>query len=302
MTPADDRPADKKALAQGLITYILWGFTALYWPLIKQAGALELLANRVLWSLVLVAIMLVVLRKPWAWLKSLRYLWPRLLGASVFIALNWLTYIWAVNNGHVAESSLGYFLNPLLNVVLGMIVFGERPAKQSLVGIGFAAVGVAVIAVVMTRTIWVALVLASSFAIYGVFKKRAVLGALEGLAVESGVLLPFALGYLIWLGPEQHLGTGVAPTLLLIGAGVITAGPLWMFAMAAPKIPLGTLGMMQFISPTLQLLIGIFVLHQQVPPLYFVGLALVWVGLGFYLTGSLRNTRRAALVAGQLPD
>ena len=302
MKPIDDRAADKKATAQGLVTYILWGFTALYWPLIKQAGALELLANRVVWSLVLVVIMLLVLRKPWTWLKSLRFLWPRLLGASVFIALNWLTYIWAVNNGHVAEASLGYFLNPLLNVVLGMIVFAERPAKQSLLGIGFAAIGVAVIAVVMTKTIWVALVLATSFAIYGVFKKRAVLGALEGLAVESGVLVPVALGYLVWLGPSQHLGTGVGPTLLLIGAGVITAGPLYLFAMAAPRIPLGTLGMMQFISPTIQLLTGIFVLHQAVPPLYFVGLALVWVGLGFYLTGSLRSTRRAALVAGQLPD
>jgi chloramphenicol-sensitive protein RarD len=297
--PTDEGGTDRKATAQGLITYILWGFTALYWPLIKQAGALELLANRIVWSLVLVVIMLVVLRRPWTWLKSLRFLWPRLLGASVFIALNWLTYIWAVNNGHVAEASLGYFLNPLLNVILGMIVFGERPARQSLVGIGFAAIGVAVIAVVMTKTIWVALVLATSFAIYGVFKKRAVLGALEGLAVESGLLVPIALGYLIWLGPSQHLGTGVAPTLLLIGAGVITAGPLWLFAIAAPRIPLGTLGMMQFISPTIQLMTGIFVLHQQVPPLYFVGLALVWVGLGFYLTGSLRNTRRLALVAGE---
>jgi chloramphenicol-sensitive protein RarD len=299
--PTDERAVDRKALAQGLTTYILWGFTALYWPLIKQAGALELLANRVLWSLVLVVVMLLVLRRSWTWLRNLRFIWPRLLAASIFIALNWLTYIWAVNAGHVAEASLGYFLNPLLNVILGMIVFGERPARQSLVGIGFAAIGVAVIAVVMTKTIWVALVLATSFAIYGVLKKRAVLGALEGLAVESGVLVPVALGYLIWLGPSQHLGTGVGPTLLLIGAGVITAGPLYLFAMAAPRIPLGTLGMMQFISPTIQLLTGIFVLHQQVPPLYFVGLALVWVGLGFYLTGSLRNTRRMALVA-DLPN
>jgi len=286
-------------MAQGLTTYILWGFTALYWPLIKQAGALELLANRVIWSLVLVVIMLVVLRRPWTWLKSLRFIWPRLLAASVFIALNWLTYIWAVNAGHVAEASLGYFLNPLLNVVLGMLIFRERLARQSLVGIGFAAIGVAVIAVVMTKTIWVALVLATTFAVYGVFKKRAVLGALEGLAVESGVLVPIALGYLIWLGPSQHLGTGVGPTLLLIGAGVITAGPLWLFAIAAPRIPLGTLGMMQFISPTIQLMTGIFVLGQRVPTLYWVGLGLVWVGLGFYLTGSLRNTRRAALVAGE---
>jgi len=151
----------------------------------------------------------------------------------------------------------------------------------------------------MTKTIWVALVLATTFAVYGVFKKRAVLGALEGLAVESGVLVPIALGYLIWLGPSQHLGTGVGPTLLLIGAGVITAGPLWLFAIAAPRIPLGTLGMMQFISPTIQLMTGLFILHQQVPPLYFLGLGLVWVGLGFYLTGSLRNTRRLAMVAGE---
>jgi len=206
-------------MAQGLTTYILWGFTALYWPLIKQAGALELLANRVVWSLVLVVIMLVVLRRPWSWLKSLRFVWPRLLAASVFIALNWLTYIWAVNAGHVAEASLGYFLNPLLNVVLGMIVFGERPSRQSLVGIGFAAIGVAVIAVVMTKTIWVALVLATSFAVYGVFKKACRARSPRGAGRRVRSPRTDRARYLIWLGPSQHLGTGVGPTLLLIGAG-----------------------------------------------------------------------------------
>lgn len=297
MSEQGGQPSDRKATAQGLLAYFLWGFTALYWPLIRQAGAPELLANRVLWSAVLVVAVLLVLRRPWTWVRTLRYIWPRLLAASVLIAINWLTYIWAVNAGHVAEASLGYFLNPLLNVVLGMIVFGERPTRQSLLGVGFAAIGVAVIALVMVKTVWVALLLATSFGLYGVVKKRATIGALEGLAVESGVLTPIALGYLLWLGPAQHLGTGVGPTLLLVGAGAVTAIPLWLFAIAASRIPLGTLGMMQFITPTMQLLIGIFVLHQKVPPLYFAGLALVWIGLGVYLTGSLRNARRLALVA-----
>ncbi|HET7723375.1 MAG TPA: EamA family transporter RarD [Propionibacteriaceae bacterium] len=299
MSDEGDRRTDAGATLQGLLVYVMWGFTALYWPLIKQAGALELLANRIVWSFVLVALLLVVLRKPWGWVRTLRYTWPRLLAAAVLIALNWLTYIWAVNAGHVAEASLGYFLNPLVNVVLGMAIFHERPARQSLLGIAFAAIGVAVIAFVMVKTVWVALVLAVTFGLYGVVKKRAVLGALEGLAVESGVLLPLALGYLVVLGPAGHLGTGVAPTLLLVGAGIVTMVPLWIFAIVAPRIPLSTLGMLQFVSPTLQLLTGLFVLGQRVPPLYFVGLALVWVGLGVYLTGSLRNTRRAALVAGE---
>ncbi len=293
------RRGDTRATLQGFVVYVLWGFTALYWPLIKQAGALELLANRVVWSFVLVVVLLLVLRRPWAWVRTLRYTWPRLLAAAVLIALNWLTYIWAVNAGHVAEASLGYFLNPLVNVVLGMAIFHERPTRQSLLGILFAALGVGVIAFVMAKTVWVAIVLALTFGVYGVVKKRAVLGALEGLAVESGVLVPIAVGYLLVLGPAGHLGTGVGPTLLLIGAGIVTAVPLWIFAIVAPRIPLSTLGMLQFVSPTLQLLTGLFVLGQQVPPLYFAGLALVWIGLGVYLAGSLRNTRRAALVAGE---
>ncbi|MBI4899298.1 MAG: EamA family transporter RarD [Actinobacteria bacterium] len=299
MSDEGGRRSDAGATLQGFVVYVLWGFTALYWPLIKQAGALELLAHRVVWSFVLVAVLLLVLRRPWAWVKSIRYTWPRLLTAAVLIALNWLTYIWAVNAGHVAEASLGYFLNPLVNVVLGMLIFHERPARQSLIGIAFAAIGVAVIAFVMAKTVWVALVLAVTFGVYGVAKKRAVLGALEGLTVESGVLLPIALGYLLFLGPAGHFGTGLGPTLLLIGAGIVTAVPLWIFAVVAPRIPLSTLGMLQFVSPTLQLLTGLFVLGQHVPPLYFAGLALVWVGLGVYLAGSLRNARRAALVAGE---
>ncbi len=293
------RRGDTRATLQGFIVYVLWGFTALYWPLIKQAGALELLANRVVWSFVLVVVLLLVLRRPWAWVKTLRYTWPRLLAAAVLIALNWLTYIWAVNAGHVAEASLGYFLNPLVNVVLGMVIFRERLARQSLLGILFAAIGVGVIAFVMAKTVWVAIVLAVTFGLYGVVKKRAVLGALEGLAVESGVLIPIAVGYLVVLGPAGHLGTGAGPTLLLVGAGIVTALPLWIFAIVAPRIPLSTLGMLQFVSPTLQLLTGLFVLGQRVPPLYFAGLALVWIGLGVYLMGSIRNTRRMALVAGE---
>ncbi len=271
------------------MSYVLWGVLVLFWAMLKSAGAWELLAHRIVWSFVFVVVCLLVLRRPWTWVRLARSLWPRLVLAAVLVAANWVTFIWAVNSNHVAETSLGYFLNPLLNVVLGAIFFRERPTPASLLGIGVAAVGVGVIGVAMTKTVWVALTLAATFGAYGVVKKRSPLGSLEGLAVESGLLAPLALAYLLWLGPGGTWGTTPTLTALLVASGPVTALPLWLFAIAAPRIPLGLLGMLQFVAPSITLILGVTVLGQTVPTLYWVGMGFVWAGLALYLGSVLRR-------------
>jgi chloramphenicol-sensitive protein RarD len=282
----------RAALLQGLSAYLLWGFVVLFWPLLKHVPAWEILAHRIVWSLVIVALALVVLRHPWSWLRQVRRDWARLVPATILIALNWGVFIWAVNAGHVAETSLGYFLNPLINVALGMLLFRERPGPGALVGVLLAAVGVAGIAVVMTGTVWISLVLGFSFGLYGAAKKRTRLGALEGLALESGLLTPVALAYLLFFGSGAFT-SGVRDALLLVAGGFITAVPLWLFAKAAPHIPLGVLGMLQFIAPTISLILSVTWFGQRVPPVFWGGLALIWTGTLLYLTVMLRTRRRA---------
>ncbi len=290
---------DKGAAARGALAYVLWGFVVLFWPLVKSAGAWEILAHRIVWSLVFVVICLLVTRRPWTWLRQVRRHWPRLTLAAVLVSLNWVTFIWAINHGHVAETSLGYFLNPLLNVLIGAVVFGERLSRASLAAIVVAAAGVVVIGVAMTSTVWVALALAGSFAAYGAVKKKAPLGALEGLAFESGVLTPIALTYLLLL-PDGRFGNDPTVSLWLAAAGPVTAIPLWLFAIATARVPLSLLGMIQFITPTMQLLLGVLVIGQRVPPAYWVGLGLVWLGLALYVTTLLRA--RPAPTASPVPE
>lgn len=285
----------RRALLTGVACYTLWGLFPLYWPLLKPAGALEILGCRVLFSLLFVAVVLLVLRRPWDSLwRQVVVRWRPLLAASVLIAVNWLTYIWAVNAGHVVEASLGYFINPLVNIGLGMVVFRERLSRQGVIGCALAAMGVTVVAAGNWRTVWIALALAFSFGGYGVVKKTAPLGALEGLLVESAVLAPLSLGWELHLAAagHAHLGSSLRATLLLVLAGVLTAVPLWLFASAAPHIPLGTLGVLQYIAPTLQFLMGLFVFGQHVSTGYWLGLVLVWAGSLVYLWWAVGTTRR----------
>lgn len=288
-----DQP-QRSAIVSGALAYVVWGFLVLYWPLVASAQPLEILAHRIVWSLVWVVACLLLLRRRWTWLRTLRSHWVRLLIASVLIGANWLTYIWAINNGHVAEASLGYYLNPLVNVTLGVLLFGERSAPAGWLGVGFAAVGVAIIAVAMSGTIWVALTLAFSFGFYGAAKKGSTLGALEGLFVESAVLFVPALAFLLSLGAHNRFGQGSRETVLLVLCGAVTALPLWLFASAAPRIPFGLIGMLQYVAPTISLILGVTWFGQRVPHVYWVGLALVWLGMALYLTSLFRRTRSPA--------
>lgn len=279
----------------GLGAYLWWGFVVLFWPLLDHVPAAEVMAHRVVWALVVVLLSLVIFRVPWGWVRIARAEWPRLVPAALLVGSNWLTYIWAVNAGHVAEASLGYFLNPLVNVAVGIVVLRERPGRASVLGVVAAAAGVAVVAIVMSATVWIALVLAFSFSAYGLLKRGVHIGPLPGLAVETAVLTPIAVAYLLFAG-SGALTSGPTTVALLAASGIVTIVPLYLFAIAAPRLTFGLLGMLQYIAPSTMLLIGVLYLGQSVPGLYWVGLTLVWVGFACYMIGAL-NKRRALVGA-----
>lgn len=280
----------------GVAAYLIWGFFPLMFAVLVPASPLEILAHRIVWSLVAVAVVLLILRRPWTWVKTVlrgKRL-GRLVAASLLIGINWLVFIWAVNSGHVVEGSLGYFINPLVNIVLGVVLFGEKMGRSGRAGALLALVGVGVIAWENWQGLWISLVLAFTFGMYGAVKKRAPLPALEGLLVESALLTPLALPYLLWLASQGvgHFGVDARLSGLLILAGAFTALPLWFFALAAVRLPYGVLGILQYLGPTLQFLLGITVFGQHVNASYWVGLVVVWIGSAVYLTGALRRSRQ----------
>ncbi|MFI1518572.1 EamA family transporter RarD [Kitasatospora cineracea] len=297
-------------LWNGFAAYGMWGLFPLFWPLLEPAGAADILANRMTWSLVAVTAMLLV-RRRWAWVRPLLRQ-PRRLGmlalAAATVSVNWGVYIWGVNSGHVVETSLGYFINPLVTIAFGVLVLRERlrPAQWAAVGVGTAAV--LVLTVAYGRPPWIALALAFSFATYGLLKKKVGLGGAESLAVESAVMFPFAVAFLVYLevrgqGTLGHHGWG--HTALLLASGVITAVPLMCFGAAALRVPLTTLGLLQYLAPVSQFLIGVAVFHETMEPARWAGFALVWVALVVLSGDALRRIRverrRAAATAPPVP-
>ncbi|MEW2383787.1 EamA family transporter RarD [Micromonospora sp. NPDC047707] len=281
----------------GIGAYLLWGFFPLYLKLLQPAGPLEILAHRIVWSVAFVALVLAALRNVGFLRTLLRR--PRALAgigaAAALIALNWGTYIHGVNSDRVVETALGYFINPLVVVLLGVFVLRERlrPAQWVALGVGGAAV--AVLTVDYGRLPYLALVLAFSFAGYGLVKKRLGLPAAEGLFVESAVLALPALGYLLWLGGVGGAAFGAVSaghTALLVAAGAATAIPLLMFAGAANRLPLTSLGMIQYLAPILQLACGVLVFHEPMPPARLAGFALVWLALAIFTTDAVRSAHR----------
>ncbi|MCX5392493.1 EamA family transporter RarD [Streptomyces sp. NBC_00094] len=288
----------RAGLLYGFGAYAIWGLVPLFWPLLKPAGAVEILAHRMVWSLAFVGLALLALRR-WGWIRELVRS-PRKLAlitvAAALISVNWGLYIWSVNNDRVVEASLGYFINPLVIIALGVVVLKERlrPAQWAAVGVSFAAV--LVLAIGYGELPWVSLTLASSFAIYGLVKKKLNLGGLESLAAETAVLFLPALGYLIWLGTQGTLafGTGGAGhTALLVSTGLVTAVPLVCFGAAAIRVPLSTLGLLQYLSPTFQFLLGVLYFHEAMPPERWAGFSLVWLALTLLTWDALRTARRS---------
>ncbi|RBY77906.1 EamA family transporter RarD [Blastococcus sp. TF02-09] len=281
-------------ILSGLAAYTMWGLFPLYFPLLEPAGGVEIVAHRIVWSLLFVALLLTVVRR-WGLVRAAvadRRTVLVLAGASVLIAANWLIFVYGVNSGHVVETSLGYFINPLVSVLLGVVVFGERLRRLQWVAVGIAAVAVAVLTVDYGRPPWIALGLAASFGLYGLMKKVVRVEAAPGLFLETAVMtLPAIalLGFLHADGAGTFAGAGHA--LLLASSGIATAVPLLLFAAAARRIPLSTVGLLQYLTPLMQLSVGVFVYDEAMPPARLAGFAVVWVALAVFTADSLRHAR-----------
>lgn len=286
--------------------YLMWGLFPLYWPLLAPSSSLEVLAHRVLWTLVVVVVLLAATRRlgPLRAATADRRRLLRLAVAAVVIAVNWGTYIYGVTSDQVVETSLGYFANPIVTVLLGVVVLKERLRRVQWAAMALALVAVLVLTVDNGRPPWIALILAFSFGTYGLLKKTAGVGAVEGLAIETAVLLPVAALFVTFLGVtgEGTFGSeGLGHAGLLALSGVITAIPLLLFGAAASRVPLTTLGLLQYLAPTLQFLLGITLFDESLPPVRLLGFVLVWAGLALFTADLVRHHRRQLRLAVTAP-
>jgi len=277
--------------------YIIWGLFPLYIKQVARVPAIEIVVHRSLWSLVFVFGLLALLQRL-GWLRELLGR-PRVLGtfalSAVLLSANWLVYVWAVNHDRVLESSLGYFINPLVNVLLGFFVLHERPRAWQWAAVALAALGVVWLTVAAGQLPWIALVLACSFGLYGLLRKTAVLGAMEGLALETLLLAPLMAALLAWLSwrGQGAFGHGeLATDLWLVAGGPLTAIPLMLFAYGARRVTMATLGLLQYLGPSIQFLLGVFVYHEPFDATRGVGFVLIWTALVAYSAESLWRYRR----------
>lgn len=286
----------KQGFLYALGAYTIWGVFPIYWKALHQVSAVELIGHRILWSfLTLLGILTATgqVQVFWTYLgrpQIRRYY----LFAALLIGVNWLVYVWGVNSNQIVETSLGYFINPLLSVLLGVLILRERLRPFQWLPVGLAALGVIYLTLTYGRIPWIALLLAFTFAIYGLVKKLAPLNSLHGLSLETAILFLPALAYLLYQeakGNAAFLHTAPNITLLLLGAGLVTTIPLLMFASAAQRIPLSAIGLMQYIAPTLQFLIGVFVYHEPFDRARLIGFMLVWIALALFAAESLWQER-----------
>lgn len=294
-----NRSQETTGLLFGLAAYGTWGFFPLYFPLLAPASAYEVLAHRIIWSFLFMALVNAVFSL-WAPVRTAlrnprtRRLLP--LGA-VLITINWGLYIWAVQHDHVVDAALGYFMNPLVTVAMGIIAFGERLRRAQWVALVIALTAIIMFAIDGHSIPWVGLVLAGSFGSYGLVKKLANVDAVASLTIETATALPFALLYMVWLEftqQAQFLHAGIGNTLTLLTAGPVTAIPLLGFGAAAVRIPMSTLGLLQYITPVMQFMLGVFVFHEAMSGLKWTGFVWLWVGLVIFATDMVRQGRSRA--------
>ena len=288
----------------GVTAYVLWGAFPLYWPLLEPAGAIEILAHRIVWSGLTLGLLVLVLRRRAQFLAILhdaRAL-KLLLVAAATISVNWATYIWAVNNNHVVEASLGYFINPLVSVAMGVLILKESLRRLQWLAIAIALIAVVVLTLDYGKPPWVALVLACSFGTYGLAKKLAGVGAVESLGFETLAIAPFAAAYLGWLGVQgqsSFLDRGPWVALLFVSTGIVTAIPLICFGAAAIRVPMVTLGLLQYLAPILQFALGVFWFHESMPPARWIGFVLVWIALVLLTFEAYGHRRRQLKIAAE---
>jgi chloramphenicol-sensitive protein RarD len=303
-TTSPPRTTSQNGILFGVGAYLCWGFFPLYWPLLDPAGSLEVLAHRFVWSMVFV---LVAITATGRWSRFIaiardRRLMLILAAAAVVIALNWGGFIYGVTHDHVIETSLGYFINPLITVLLGVFVLREtlRPTQWAAVGIG--TVAVIVLTIDYGRLPWIALLVGFSFAAYGFLKKKANLGAFEGLGMETLILTPVALAYLLALQLRGTLSFGHEGSLnvvLLIATGIVTAIPLLMFGAAATRLSLTTIGLLQYLGPFIQFILGLTLFNEAMTPARWAGFMLVWLALVVFTVDGLANRRKAMKRVGE---
>jgi chloramphenicol-sensitive protein RarD len=300
--------AERRGLWVAIASFVLWGLMPLYWHLLKMVPSLQIVAHRVVWSTLLVVAWL-LWKNGRGWLRAAlarpRAAWMLALSGAL-IGFNWSLYIWAVNAGHVVESSLGYFINPLLNVVLGVVFLHERLSPVKWIAVAFAAVGVLWLTVQFGQPPWIAICLALSFALYGLLRKLLAIDAVAGLGVESVYLFLPAIAVVAW--GEMHGQGGFLPLngadawgagadALLIFGGALTALPLIGFAFAVRRVPLSVVGLLQYIAPTLQFLTGVFVFHEAFDQQRLVGFIFIWIGLAIFASESVWRARRQAALS-----
>jgi chloramphenicol-sensitive protein RarD len=286
---------NKLGLLFGVSAYVLWGAFPLYWPLLEPASSLEIVSHRAVWTLVFCFIVLAATKALKSTLVTLKRpkIAAKLFLTSLLISINWLVYIWATNNGHVVEASLGYYINPLIIIGFGVILLKEKMRALQWAAVAIASIGVLVLTIDYGRLPWIAFALAISWGSYGLIKKQLGLGALEGLAIETFISAIFYLGYLIYLGNQGtgQFGHHVGLTLLLMSAGAITAIPLLLFNGSATRLPFTTIGLLQYITPTLQFSIGVWVRHEAMPAARWAGFLTIWVALIALGTDLVRSSR-----------
>ena len=273
----------------------MWGLFPLYWPLLEPANPLEIVSHRAVWTLVFCLIFLALSKQIHATLAVMKN--PKTMAAlllsTILVSINWITYIWAVNHGHVVEAALGYYINPLIIIAFGVMLLREKMRPLQWVAVGIAAVGVLVLTIDYGRLPWVAISLALSWGSYGLVKKKLNLGALEGLAIETLIsFIPYA-AYIIYLGQQGTGQFGHKPllTILLISAGAVTAIPLLLFNGSTTRLPYSTIGLLQYITPTIQFSIGVWLRHEDMPTARWIGFIVIWFALAALATDLVRSSR-----------
>jgi chloramphenicol-sensitive protein RarD len=287
----------KKGILYGIGAYLLWGILPIYWKWLQAVPAIQIISHRIIWSFVLLALILfLTLQRRDFWFRAFsRRVVLIYLVSAILLSINWLTYIWAVNAGFVVETSLGYFINPLLSVLLGVLFLREKLRPWQWLPIGLAALGVVYVAFSYGQFPWIALTLAFSFGLYGLVKKLAPLGSLYGLTLETGLLALPAAVLLVFIevhGQGAFLHSPPVSNLLMVGAGLVTTVPLLMFASAVQRIPLSTVGILQYINPTIAFLLGVFLFHEPFNLSLLIGFSIVWLALVIYWAENFLTSRR----------